>query len=36
MNSNLGLDIIILERIYDIELGRVEGLSEKELYELLD
>ncbi len=36
MNSNLELDIIILERISDIELGKVEGLSEKELYELLE
>jgi hypothetical protein len=36
MNSKFELDIIILERIYDIELGKVEGLSEEELYDLLN
>jgi hypothetical protein len=35
MNPNRELDIIILGRISDIELEKVEGLSEKELYELL-
>ncbi|HNR43904.1 MAG TPA: hypothetical protein PKH80_01950 [Methanofastidiosum sp.] len=30
------LNIELSERISDIELGKVEGLSEKELYELLE
>ena len=30
------LDIELSERISDIELGKVEGLSEKELFELLN